>query len=115
MSLLFVEYTIINGLYQQVKMFPIFTDNAPPSFSNTCPKNMVSYTAECSSSALVSWNEPSANDNSGHVSISYPGVRPPANLSIGLHNIMYSAMDSSGNRVNCSFIVQVTSMPFFLF
>ncbi|XP_015752647.1 PREDICTED: sushi, von Willebrand factor type A, EGF and pentraxin domain-containing protein 1-like, partial [Acropora digitifera] len=84
-------------------------DNAPPSFSNTCPKNMVSYTAECSSSALVSWNEPSANDNSGHVSISYPGVRPPVNLSIGLHNVMYSAMDSSGNRVNCSFIVQVTT------
>ena len=100
-------------LFNKLKCFR-FTDNGPPSFSNTCPNNMVFYTAECSSSALVSWNEPSATDNSGHVSISYPGIRPPVNLSIGLYNVMYSAVDSSGNRANCSFIVQVTSMPFFL-
>ena len=50
-----------------------------------------------------------ATDNSGHVSIRYPVIRPPVNLSIGLYNVMYSAIDSSGNGANCSFIVQVAS------
>ena len=48
-------------------------------------------------------------DNSGQVSISYPPIRPPVNLSIGLHNVLYSATDSNGNQANCSFIVRVTS------
>lgn len=50
-----------------------------------------------------------ATDNSGHVSISYPAIRPPVNLSIGLYNVLYSAIDSSGNRANCTFVVKVAS------
>ena len=90
-------------------MFSSFTDNTPPSFNNTCPDNKVFYATECSSSALLTWTEPLATDNSGHVSISYPATRPPVNLSIGLYNVLYSAIDSSGNRANCTFIVQVAS------
>ena len=86
-----------------------FADNTPPSFNNTCPNNMVFYAPECSSSGLLTWNEPLATDNSGHVSISYPAIRPPVNLSIGLYNVLYSASDNSGNRANCTFIVQVAS------
>ncbi|KAL9960419.1 hypothetical protein ACROYT_G033874 [Oculina patagonica] len=82
-------------------------DNTPPSFNNTCPNNMVFYAPECSFSALVTWNEPVPIDNSGHVSISYPAIRPHVNLSIGLYNVLYSASDSSGNSANCTFIVQV--------
>lgn len=89
-----------------------FADNTPPSFSNTCPRNMVVYVPKCSSNALVSWNEPIATDNSGHVIVSYPAVRPPANFSIGLYHVQYSATDGAGNTANCSFIVQVASMPF---
>ena len=70
---------------------------------------MVSYAPKCSSSAVVTWNEPIAKDNSGHVTISYPAIRPSANLSIGLYNVRYSAADAEGNRANCSFIVQVLS------
>lgn len=58
---------------------------------------------------MVSWNEPIASDNSGHMTLSYPAVRPPANLSIGLHYVHYSAADAEGNRANCSFVVQVIS------
>ena len=50
-----------------------------------------------------------AVDNSGHVSITYPPIRPPVNLTIGLYNVLYSAIDSSGNQANCTFIVQVAS------
>lgn len=82
-------------------------DNTPPSFNNTCPDNMVVYTPGCSSTALVNWSEPTATDNSGHLTIDHPLIRPPINLIIGLHNILYSAFDSSGNRVNCTFVVQI--------
>lgn len=75
---------------------------------------MVFYASECSSSALLTWNEPVTTDNSGHVSISYPAIRPPVNLSIGLYNVLYSATDSSGNLANCTFIVQVASMLFLI-
>ena len=68
------------------------------------------YTPECSSSALVGWNEPIADDNSGHVIVAFPSIRPPAQLSIGLFYIMYSASDAEGNRANCTFMVLVASM-----
>ena len=67
------------------------------------------YAKECASRALLTRIEPIATDNSGHLSISYPGIRPPVNLSVGLCNVTYSAIDSSGNRANCDFIVQVAS------
>ncbi|KAL9960408.1 hypothetical protein ACROYT_G033860 [Oculina patagonica] len=87
---------------------PIYcTDNTPPSFNNTCPNNMVFYAPECSTSALVTWNEPVATDTSGHVWLIYPAIRPPVNLSIGLYNVLYLAIDSSVNQANCTFIVQV--------
>ena len=91
------------------KLSSLFVDNTPPSFNNSCPRNKVVYVPKCSSNALVLWNEPAATDNSGHATISYPAVRPPANLSIGLYNVYYSATDDEGNRANCSFIVQVAS------
>ena len=75
---------------------------------------MVFYAKECSSRALLTWSEPMATDNSGHVSISYPGIRPPVNLSIGLYNIRYSAIDNTGNRANCTFIAQVASKLLYL-
>ena len=98
----------------QVDMSLSFADNTPPSFNNTCPNNMVFYAPECSSSALINWIEPVATDNSGHVSISYPAIRPPVKLSIGLYNVLYSASDNSGNRANCTFIVQVASKSLYL-
>jgi len=56
-----------------------------------------------------------ATDNSGQVSISYPAIRPPVNLSIGLYNVLYSAIDSSGNQANCTFLVQVTSKSSYMY
>ena len=69
---------------------------------------------KCSSSALVSWTEPFATDNFNHVVISYPSLRPPVNLSIGVYYFHYSAADGEGNRVNCTFIVQIASAGFFV-
>ncbi|CAH3155251.1 unnamed protein product [Pocillopora meandrina] len=91
----------------QIKQFFLFADTTPPSFNNTCPENMMVYTPECSSSAFVGWNEPAADDNSGHVIVNYPSIRPLAQLSIGVYFIIYSASDADGNRANCTFVVKV--------
>jgi len=103
-------FILSSNKFQQTGMFLSFADNKPPSFNDTCPRNMVVYVPKCSSNVLVNWTEPPATDNSGHVTISYPAMRPPANLTIGLYNVHYSATDDEGNKANCSFIVQVASM-----
>ena len=101
------EHCSFNLDFRKVEQFLSFTDETPPSFNDTCPSNMVFYATECSSRVLLTWIEPIATDNSGHLSVSYPVIRPPVNLSIGLYSVMYSAIDSTGNRANCTFIVQV--------
>ena len=95
-----------------MSIFPfMFLDKEPPFYGNTCLRNMVFHApSKCAASAVVSWKEPIATDNSGHVTISYPALRPPANLSIGLHYVRYSAVDDEGNRANCTLVVQVVSM-----
>lgn len=95
-----------------MSIFPfMFLDKEPPFYGNTCLRNMVFYApSKCAASAVVSWKEPIATDNSGHVTISYPALRPPVNLSIGLHYVRYSAVDDEGNRANCTLVVQVVSM-----
>ena len=70
---------------------------------------MVFYLSKCSSLTRVSWKEPVATDNSGHVIMRYPAVRPLDNLSIGVYSVHYSAFDNEGNTANCSFTVQVAS------
>lgn len=70
---------------------------------------MVFYTDICEDSAVVSWSDPVATDNSGTTVMTYPPIRPPVNLTIGLFQIFYMATDKSGNTANCSFVVQVTS------
>ena len=70
---------------------------------------MVFYTDSCKDSAVVSWSDPVATDNSGTTVMTYPLVRSPVNLTVGLHEIFYTATDRSGNTANCSFVVQVTS------
>lgn len=73
---------------------------------------MVFYTDSCKDSAVVSWNDPVATDNSGITVMTYPPVRSPINLTVGLYEIFYTATDKSGNTANCSFVVQVTSKYF---
>lgn len=57
----------------------------------------------------MSWPEPVATDNSQTVDMTYPTIRPPIKLTVGLYKILYSAKDTSGNNANCSFVAQVAS------
>ena len=64
-------------------------------------------------SAQVNWNEPVATDNSGDPPIVTSTYQPPQRFSQGNHVIVYTAEDQSGNKVTCSFTIEVIGNSMF--
>ncbi|TNN72002.1 Sushi, von Willebrand factor type A, EGF and pentraxin domain-containing protein 1 [Liparis tanakae] len=84
------------------------TRNAePPGIQ--CPGNIVAGTDERRNTANVSWNVPTATDNSKEeVAVQVkPVYTPPQLFPIGKETITYIGTDRSGNQANCSFTVTV--------
>ncbi|KAK7910339.1 hypothetical protein WMY93_015023 [Mugilogobius chulae] len=82
-------------------------DSEPPWIQ--CPDDIVAETDERRNTAVVSWNPPSALDNSKEeVSVQVkPVYTPPQLLPIGKEAVTYIATDRSGNQANCSFTVTI--------
>ncbi|NWY42555.1 SVEP1 protein, partial [Sylvia atricapilla] len=77
-----------------------------------CPDNIETMTLEHQNSANISWQVPTAEDNSGdeasQVSVHVtPAFIPPFLLPIGEVDITYTATDRSGNEARCTFNVKV--------
>uniref|UniRef100_A0A8C3NG23 Sushi, von Willebrand factor type A, EGF and pentraxin domain-containing protein 1 n=1 Tax=Geospiza parvula TaxID=87175 RepID=A0A8C3NG23_GEOPR len=74
-----------------------------------CPDNIETVTLEHHNSANISWQVPTAKDNSGEeVSVHVtPAFIPPFLLPIGEVDITYTATDKSGNEARCTFNVKV--------
>ncbi|TKS92960.1 Sushi, von [Collichthys lucidus] len=85
-------------------------DAEPPWIQ--CPVNIVAETDERHGTANVSWNVPTATDNSKEeVAVQVkPVYSPPQLLPIGKETITYIATDRSGNQANCSFTVTVIGL-----
>ncbi|XP_066469621.1 sushi, von Willebrand factor type A, EGF and pentraxin domain-containing protein 1 isoform X2 [Tiliqua scincoides] len=75
----------------------------------TCPSDIETATLEHQDSANISWQIPTADDNSGdEVSIQVsPAFIPPYLFSIGEVSITYTATDKSGNQASCTFNIKV--------
>nr|XP_045229548.1 sushi, von Willebrand factor type A, EGF and pentraxin domain-containing protein 1 [Macaca fascicularis] len=75
----------------------------------TCPKDIEAKTLEQQDSANVTWQIPTAKDNSGEkVSIHvHPAFTPPYLFPIGDVAIVYTATDLSGNQASCVFHIKV--------
>jgi len=58
-------------------------------------------------SALVNWTEPVAIDNSGITPTVTSNYQPPQRFSQGSHVITYTAVDQSGNKATCTYVVKV--------
>ncbi|MDX2302057.1 MAG: DUF4082 domain-containing protein [Microscillaceae bacterium] len=80
-------------------------DNTPPLISN-CPANISvnNDLAECA--ADVSWTAPTANDNSGSVTLT-SNFAPGTSFPVGTSTVTYTATDAAGNQATCSFTVTV--------
>ncbi|XP_009082123.1 PREDICTED: sushi, von Willebrand factor type A, EGF and pentraxin domain-containing protein 1-like, partial [Acanthisitta chloris] len=74
-----------------------------------CPDNIETVTLEHHNSANISWQVPTAEDNSGdEVSVHVtPAFIPPFLFPIGEVDITYTATDKSGNEASCTFSVKV--------
>ena len=56
--------------------------------------------------AVVTWNEPSVNDNSGSVTLTSTHTSGQV-FHTGNTTVTYQAVDSSGNTYSTAFVVQV--------
>ncbi|CAH3197501.1 unnamed protein product, partial [Porites evermanni] len=82
------------------------TDTQPPDFGATCPaKPLTAYAEREMLSALVNWTRPVATDNSGVSTTVTSNYQSPTRFSQGTHVITYTAVDQSGNKATCTFLV----------
>lgn len=75
----------------------------------SCPNDIEAKTEGQQDSANVTWQVPTAKDNSGEkVSVHvHPAFSPPYLFPIGEVAITYTATDSSGNQASCTFYIKV--------
>uniref|UniRef100_A0A480LQ43 Sushi, von Willebrand factor type A, EGF and pentraxin domain-containing protein 1 n=1 Tax=Sus scrofa TaxID=9823 RepID=A0A480LQ43_PIG len=75
----------------------------------SCPADIEAETQEQQDSANITWQIPTAKDNSGEkVSIHvYPAFTPPYLFPIGDVAITYTAVDLSSNQASCTFHIKV--------
>ena len=89
--------------------FHSISDSQPPSFGASCPSRPLQFYAEKGRfSALVNWTNLVATDNSGLTPKLTSNYQSPHRFSRGTHVITYTAVDQSGNKATCTFIVKVT-------
>lgn len=107
-----VVYTVVNGLgFRDTCSFNIIIrDTIPPTFIS-CPSDVVlNATNNCT--AVHTWTIPQVTDNcklDSVVSNFMPGFAFP----IGVTEVIYRALDASGNSRNCTFKVTVLdTLPF---
>ncbi|MEJ1282873.1 sushi von Willebrand factor type A EGF and pentraxin domain containing 1 [Cricetulus griseus] len=74
-----------------------------------CPNDIEAKTGEQQDSANITWQIPTAKDNSGEkVSVHvHPAFTPPYLFPIGEAAITYTATDSSSNQASCTFYIKV--------
>ncbi|XP_072033083.1 hyalin-like [Amphiura filiformis] len=82
------------------------TDAEIPTITGT-PTAIYSNTDSNSATAAVSWVDPSASDNSGHVTLTSDATSG-SNFPIGTNTVTFNATDPSGNQATDSFTIIVT-------
>ncbi|XP_071804899.1 uncharacterized protein [Asterias amurensis] len=82
------------------------TDNEKPVIQN-CPADITRVTT-AGSMVAVSWNPPSSSDNSGEYSMTVNDNHVSGDtFAIGVYNVIYTAMDPSGNAETCVFVITI--------
>ena len=79
----------------------------PPSFGETCPTSRSVVAEKGITSAVVTWAPVKVTDNHRANLTVFPAVSPPHLFSEGIHAVVYTAKDPSGNIKQCSFRITV--------
>ena len=83
-------------------------DTIPPVISG-CPSGATAVAPQGQTSASVTWNEPTATDNSGGNVQRSSNRSPGQTFGLGSTQVTYTFTDPSGNQATCRFTVTVTS------
>ncbi|MFN0213525.1 MAG: HYR domain-containing protein [Saprospiraceae bacterium] len=82
-------------------------DKTVPSLVD-CPSDFTVTTDPANCEAIVSWTSPSVIDPCGQSTIVLtPTIPSDTTLQTGIYPVTYTAVDSSGNSTQCSFVVTV--------
>ena len=81
------------------------SDHEDPIINNT-PANIIQNTDSGLPTAIVTWQEPTATDNSGSQTLT-SSHQPGSAFNIGITIITHTSIDSSGNIVTDSFIIDI--------
>ncbi|KAK4305073.1 hypothetical protein Pmani_023017 [Petrolisthes manimaculis] len=95
------------GVWSGGRRTPRCVDVTPPELK--CPENQTVSMEQHESYAVVTWDDPVVQDNSGGPvkMATIPATTNPMKLSIGTHTITYLAKDKLGNRASCQFSITV--------
>eukprot|EP00057_Strongylocentrotus_purpuratus_P017942 XP_011672416.1 PREDICTED: sushi, von Willebrand factor type A, EGF and pentraxin domain-containing protein 1-like [Strongylocentrotus purpuratus] len=87
---------------------PACEDSSAPVF-DSCPSSQIIYADELEDTAVVTWVEPTASDNSGEtvIPVQTQGYPSGSRLSQNYHVIKYTVSDSSGMSSTCTFTLTV--------
>ena len=80
-------------------------DTQSPSINN-CPDDAFGIIPSGSTSVSVSWNAPTASDNSGIVTLT-SNFNPGSQFDEGQTSVVYTAVDQNGLQTTCTFTVFV--------
>lgn len=80
-------------------------DNEEPDIGS-CPSNIIKDNDPGLSTAMVTWTDPEAQDNSGQVTVSC-SPNSGSNFDIGNTEVECEAVDESGNKNDCVFTITV--------
>ena len=86
-------------------------DTTPPSL-DFCPDNIMETVEIGTTTASVSWTEPTASDLSGNVTLSLKSHIPKTFSTLRDTLVMYVFVDDSGNEAVCEFLVSFTHGEF---
>ena len=93
-----LEYVIL--------VFVFFLSDVENPVINNIPANIVHNTDSGSPTAWVTWQEPTASDNSGSQTLT-SSHHPGSAFNIGMTVVIYTSIDSSGNEVTDSFSIDI--------
>ncbi len=85
-------------------LFP--TDREPPTL--LCPKVPEQFAVTDELQVSVKWEEPLYRDNSGMIGIVNSTHTSPSIFGIGIHQVIYTSSDPSGNTASCIITITVT-------
>jgi large repetitive protein len=108
-----VTYTIKDNLSNVSETFfnVIVNDNTAPIFTG-CPSDII-ISSNTLCKAIVSWTEPTANDNCSGLVIPTSNFKPGDTFESGTTEVIYMVGDNAGNKTTCKFnvVVRNESVP----